>query len=299
MENELSNNITNIGEHSTSNNNCQTNIHTQQDQCEIPTLDFGLNQNQQTLLSGHSTNIISDHTYDDAFNRIENQLDQIDISDSEDEEIKEINRQAKLTDLEYDEQMKKVSALYDEDGVEVGHYVPTKNEMTEFTDFPQPAILNQNSKLEKLGKVVSVVENNILIEKNPNLNLILNLDTTIYSKDCEVVGFIFDVIGNIDLPYYLVMPYSSKNDENSNNELKFKNISKIMEEEDMYFDINVDNVVNKNKLINQKGTDASNAFDEEIGNNDKEFSDDEEEREYKKSKKMSKLKVEKNYVNEN
>ena len=42
------------------------------------------------------------------------------------------------------------------------------------------------------------------------------------------------------------------------------------------------------KLLVKKGCDASNLYDEEIQEDDLEFSDDEKEKEYKRSKKESK-----------
>ena len=43
--------------------------------------------------------------------------------------------------------------------------------------------------------------------------------------------------------------------------------------------------------MKKKGCDASNIFDEELPEHDREFSDDEKEREYKKAKKNKKRKV--------
>ena len=52
-------------------------------------------------------------------------------------------------------------------------------------------------------------------------------------------------------------------------------------------------VINANlpDIMKKKGCDASNIFDEELAEHEREFSDDEKEREYKKAKKNKKRKV--------
>lgn len=45
---------------------------------------------------------------------------------------------------------------------------------------------------------------------------------------------------------------------------------------------------NLSKIMNKKGCDASNIYDEEVSEGDLEFSDDDKEKEFKKAKKLAK-----------
>ena len=80
-------------------------------------------------------------------------------------------------------------------------------------------------------------------------------------------------------------------------------MEKIKIDDKLYYCSNKINVINAIELKNKnKGCDASNAFDEEVSENEKDYSDDEEEVNPKikrKNKKNKKKKVEENLMNYN
>ena len=130
---------------------------------------------------------------------------------------------------------------------------------------------------------------------NNNLSKILNLDNIIFLSNKQHIGFIDDVIGQIDNPVYVIKIYPKLIEE--------KILEKIKIDDKLYYCYNKINVINEIELKNKnKGCDASNAFDEEVSENEKDYSDDEEEVNAKikrKNKKNKKKKVEENLMNYN
>lgn len=325
MEDELSSNVPNICEYSTGNNNNSTYILPVQNEHQIPKMDTGTNQGQQTILSGYSSNLIPDTSHNQVLKNIEEQLELVDISD--DDINYEINHE-KLDDNNYIKHKDMIDHLYEDEG-DVGSYIPTKNEMLNLPEPPKPTLLSEKSKLEELGKIITIVEDSIVIEKRSDLNIIVNLDTTVYSKGALIIGYVFDVIGNIDSPYYVIHAYVNSNKTNTNisenstinesisdtitsynkdstidSRLKFIDFLNLQTGDQVFFDKEIVQIVDKSKLLHYKGTDASNVFDEEADYNEEAFSDDEEERQFKHQKKEANRikhneKKEKNHNNTN
>lgn len=277
MINELSNNDSNKCQYTISNNSYQNSVLPNESKCQIYEMDTQQNKNEQTLLPGYITSTVSNYENNQLFAKLENDLNLIEISDSEDD----INNEP-LNEEQYLKSMDKINDFYEEEQ-ESNSYFGTKNEQLKI-ECPKPHRLNEKSKVEKLGIVSSIVDGCILIEGRANI--IINLDATVFNKNCDSIGFIFDIIGNIDFPYYVVKSFDNEKDTVP--------LEKVLEAEEVFVDINFSATVNKTTLLNNKGTDASNAFDEEINENDLEFSDDEEERNYKNSKKTKKFKEDNN-----
>ena len=119
----------------------------------------------------------------------------------------------------------------------------------------------------------------------------LNLDNIIFLSDKTCIGFIDDVIGQIDNPVYAIKLYP--------NLIEQKIIEKINIGDKLFFCSNRVNVINAIELKNKsKGCDASNAFDEEVSEDEKDYSDDEEEVQAKirrkNNKKNKKKKIDEN-----
>mmetsp|Transcript_5570 Transcript_5570/g.8783 ORF Transcript_5570/g.8783 Transcript_5570/m.8783 type:complete len:156 (-) Transcript_5570:277-744(-) len=106
-----------------------------------------------------------------------------------------------------------------------------------------------------------------------------------------VVGFISDIVGPVQMPLYSVALYKQSLDEiRAHIEKEGGDQSNIKE----FFIGRKLGLVSKHlktlnsklpQIMAQKGCDASNVYDEEVGQNHQEFSDDEEERAHKKAKK--------------
>ena len=236
---------------------------------------------------------------------LDKMMDEITFSDSEDDDKKD-KQPFVLDEKNYTEEMTKINKLYEqniEEGVDEGtmnKYTGTRHEIInekERKDYPIPFDVTLEDKFEECGIVKNIIENEILmIAINNNVLKVLNLDNIIFLSDKKSIGFIDDVIGQIDNPVYAIKLYPSIIDE--------KIVEKINPGDKLFFCSNRANVINAIELKNKsKGCDASNAFDEEVGEDEKDYSDDEEEVQAKirrkNNKKNKKKKIEENMININ
>lgn len=260
--NELSNFNSSINQDSISNNITQTNTILDKEQYQMYQINNQQKQSEQNISTGYSVDNIPSSQIDNPFKNIEDKLNLVYISDSDEEQYN------------YGDEKMKVDHMYnEEDGDEIGSYMPTKHEKIE-CDEPMINPINSNSNIVKLGYIENIVEGMILVK--PTINNIINLDSTCYNKSLIPICYIFDVIGQIEDPLYVLKAFSTTQSE----------CVKLKENDDIIIDLVSSQIVNAKDLINNKGTDASNAFDEEI--DDHEYSDDEEEARIKRNKKKFK-----------
>jgi H/ACA ribonucleoprotein complex non-core subunit NAF1 len=202
---------------------------------------------------------------------LDKMMDEITFSDSEDDDKKD-KQPFVLDEKNYTEEMTKINKLYEqniEEGVDEGtmnKYTGTRHEIInekERKDYPIPFDVTLEDKFEECGIVKNIIENEILmIAINNNVLKVLNLDNIIFLSDKKSIGFIDDVIGQIDNPVYAIKLYPSIIDE--------KIVEKINPGDKLFFCSNRANVINAIELKNKsKGCDASNAFDEEVGEDEK------------------------------
>ena len=235
---------------------------------------------------------------------LDKMMDEITFSDDEDEE----NNKGKfiLDKNNYQEEMSKIDKLYEqnqEEGVDEGTmntYTGTKHEIIneiERKDFPIPYEVNNDDKFEECGAIKNIVENKILMSAiNNNITKILNIDNIIFLPNKQYMGFIDDVIGQIDNPVYVIKIYPKL--------IEQKIFENIHIDDKLYYCSNRANIVNAIELKNKnKGCDASNAFDEEVSEGEQDYSDDEEEVnakiKRKNKKKNKRMKIEENIINNN
>ena len=228
---------------------------------------------------------------------LDKMMDEIDFSDSDDDEKKE-KKDFILDEKTYTSEMSKINKLYEqnqEEGVDDGtmnKYTGTRHEIInekERKDYPSPFEVTIEDKFEECGSVKNIIENEILMTcNNNNVLKVLNLDNIIFLSDKTCIGFIDDVIGQIDNPVYAIKLYPNLIEE--------KIIEKINIGDKLFFCSNRANVINAIELKNKsKGCDASNAFDEEVSEDEQDYSDDEEEVQAKiRRKKNKKRKIEEN-----
>ena len=238
---------------------------------------------------------------------LDKMMDEIEFSDSEEEDQKNNKKQQFVLDENnYKNEMSKINKLYEqnqEEGVDDGtmnKYTGTRHEIIderERKDYPAPYEVSIDDKFEECGIIKNVVNNEILMQGiNNNIQKVLNLDNIIFLYDKKCLGFIDDVIGQIDNPIYAIKIYPNLIEEKIN--------EKINPGDKLYFCSNKAKIINAIELKNKsKGCDASNAFDEEVSEGEKDYSDDEEEVQAKirkkNNRKNKKKKIEENNINNN
>lgn len=125
-----------------------------------------------------------------------------------------------------------------------------------------------------------------LIQPSDPLRL-LDIENYVCLSNKEVIGFIFELVGPVTYPLYSIQLYPEYVDK-----LGVTDPAKIKEAlhgEEAYVVKRTLKLINNrlDELMSQKGCDASNQFDEECMEHEREFSDDEAEKEFKRKKKQS------------
>lgn len=153
----------------------------------------------------------------------------------------------------------------------------TQNEKPD-EDVPKPdVVVTEDMKVEELGSVEGTVENLVLIKaKTSGEYQVLEQGSVLCLEDRSVIGVIAETLGRVQQPYYSV---------------RFTNAAAILEaglakDTKIFYVEQFSTPVFTHSLKAFKGSDASNLHDEEIGEDELEFSDDEAEAEYKRRVKM-------------
>ena len=139
----------------------------------------------------------------------------------------------------------------------------------------------ENAPLQLVGNISLVVEKSIIVKANVSGEFRILKESSVFClKDRTVIGLLFETFGRIQSPVYRIQ-------FNSDEELnKFKD--KVGEE--VYYVVPDSQFVYTESIKQIKGTDASNCHDEELPEEEQEFSDDEAEAAAKLSKKKRKNK---------
>jgi rRNA processing protein Gar1 len=152
----------------------------------------------------------------------------------------------------------------------------TKNEIKVFKIVPFTDNVPEGPLIH-IGTVSAIVGSTVVIEGVDTTEEVLDIDTVLLTSERAVIGRIFDTFGPVIKPFYTIL---------------FNNADEIKKTE-VKVGINVLTIKPLSKVcliknINQKGTDASNLYDEEVTDNEMEFSDDEKEMQFKTKKKGAK-----------
>ncbi|KAI0132825.1 Gar1/Naf1 RNA binding region-domain-containing protein [Xylariales sp. AK1849] len=161
-------------------------------------------------------------------------------------------------------------------GVASGGQLRTKNELPEEV-IPKPDVtITAETKMEELGEVEHIVENNIVIKAFTSGEYrVLDSGSVLFNGSRTVVAALADLIGTVREPRYTAV---FTNEE----EIKSFNIALGTR---IYYTPEHASFVFTEPLQGTKGTDASNWHDEEAGMDEVEFSDDEKEAAYKREQK--------------
>ncbi|KAH1297961.1 hypothetical protein LV161_002177 [Aspergillus fumigatus] len=154
-----------------------------------------------------------------------------------------------------------------------GGTLRTANEIPEEAP-PIPEItVTPDMKIVHLGHVESIVENTLLIAANISGEYqVLESGSLLCLEDRTVAGVVSETLGRVEKPLYAVrFPNAAAIEERGLS--KGKNVYYVEEHSTFVF---------TQPLKGLKGSDASNFHDEEVGEDEIEFSDDEAEAEYKR-----------------
>ena len=160
-----------------------------------------------------------------------------------------------------------------------GTQMRTKNEMPNEV-VPKPDItITPDMKIEELGVIEQLVDNIALIKAfTPGEYQVLDSGSVLCTEDRTVVGAVAETIGKVLQPMYTL--YFTSGEEAA--QLGVQTGTKL------FYSVDHASFVFTEPLKNMKGSDASNLHDEEIGDEEMEFSDDEKEMEHKRSLKQKK-----------
>ncbi|KAI2790856.1 hypothetical protein POX_c03707 [Penicillium oxalicum] len=154
-----------------------------------------------------------------------------------------------------------------------GGKIRSTNEVDEDV-LPIPEVeITPDMKIVLLGKVQTAIENAVLIEANTSGEYqVLESGSLLCSEDRKVLGVVSETLGRVENPLYTVM---YKTAEEAHEKGMVKDLPVYYVEQHSTF-------VFTQPLKGLKGSDASNFHDEEVAEDEVEFSDDEAEAEYKR-----------------
>ncbi|EQB54350.1 hypothetical protein CGLO_05834 [Colletotrichum gloeosporioides Cg-14] len=172
----------------------------------------------------------------------------------------------------------------DEGGPDAGKaggaaHLRTKNEVAPDA-VPKPDLtLTADDKIEALGAVDQVVDNIMVVRAfTPGEYQVLDSGSALCTEDRKVFGAVWETIGKVLQPMYTVMFGSAEEIKEAGLEVGTK----------VYYPVAHATFVFTEPLKNLKGSDASNIHDEEVAEDEMEFSDDEKEAEHKRQAKQKK-----------
>jgi H/ACA ribonucleoprotein complex non-core subunit NAF1 len=154
-----------------------------------------------------------------------------------------------------------------------GGYIRSTNEVVEDV-LPIPDVtITPEMPIVLLGKLKTLIENAALIEASTSGEYqVLESGSLLCSEDRKVLGVVAETLGRVENPLYTVMYATAA-------EPAERGLSKDMT---VYYVPAHSTFVFTQPLKGLKGSDASNFHDEEVADEEMEFSDDEAEAEYKK-----------------
>ncbi|KAH6895737.1 Gar1/Naf1 RNA binding region-domain-containing protein [Thelonectria olida] len=157
--------------------------------------------------------------------------------------------------------------------------VRTKNEIIEEA-VPKPEVtITPEMKIEELGVIEHIVESIALVKAfTPGEYQVLDSGSVLCTAERVVIGTVAETIGKVLQPMYTVRFSSEEEVKGFGLEVGTK----------LYYPVDHASFVFTEPLKSLKGSDASNLHDEEVGDDEMEFSDDEKEAEYKRAMKQKK-----------
>lgn len=161
-----------------------------------------------------------------------------------------------------------------------GGQLRTKNEVPEEV-IPRPdVIITPDMKVAELGSVETIVDNILLIKaKTSGEYKVLETGSVLCLGDRSVIGVVAETLGRVQQPLYSVLFTNAGEITGAGLAIGTK----------VFYSEQHSTYVFTQNLKAYKGSDASNLHDEEVGDEEIEFSDDEKEAEHKRRVKQKKL----------
>ncbi|SCV71250.1 BQ2448_2838 [Microbotryum intermedium] len=180
--------------------------------------------------------------------------DQSDLSDSEDHNPSPSSKNVPKTEHELDED-------------------------TSVPSLPEIELLPEDVDIVRFGVVQNLIENVAVVRADTTGSYrVLDQGTIVCWEDRKIAGTIFDTFGSVFQPFYsLRFPPTSP-----------PSPAAFTTSRPLFYAPTSATFVFTRELQAQKGSDASNVWDEEVGEGEIEFSDDEAEQEYKRALKSEK-----------
>ena len=146
---------------------------------------------------------------------------------------------------------------------------------------PKPDIVvTDEMEIEELGAVEGVVENTVLVKATVSGEYqVLESNSLLCLEDRSVVGVVAEPLGRVEQPMYTIRFTNDETIKEAGLSEKGTKVFYVPKHSTFVF---------TQPLKAVKGSDASNFHDEEVGDDEMEFSDDEAEAEHKKQLKMRK-----------
>jgi H/ACA ribonucleoprotein complex non-core subunit NAF1 len=160
-----------------------------------------------------------------------------------------------------------------------GSHLRTKNEIPEQV-IPKPDVtIRTDMAIEELGAVEAIVESVLLIKaKTSGEYRVLESGSVLCLEDRSVIGVVSETLGRVQQPLYSVLFTNSAEITAAGLAIGTK----------VFYSEKHSTYVFTQALKAYKGSDASNLHDEEVGDEEMEFSDDEAEMEHKRKVKQKK-----------
>lgn len=175
----------------------------------------------------------------------------------------------------------------EEDGDAIVGPIVSKNEQKEVAPVLPPGFtIPPNAPIELVGKITGLVDNSVIIEANVSGEFRTLKESSIFCfEDRSIVGPLFETFGRLQNPRYRVKFNTVEQFE--------KYIDSVGR--DVYYVVPESDFVYTDTIKNIKGTDASNCHDEELPEEEQEFSDDEHEAQAKNKRKKKNKRAHDNF----
>ena len=162
--------------------------------------------------------------------------------------------------------------------------IRSKNEIAEepVIAMPEDYKLAETDRIQCMGTIKSLYQNNIIVAASQSGEQRVLREGAIFCLESrQVLGTLSEVFGPLQSPFYRVCVAPEKLDE-------LEPLIRSSIGNDAYYVVPEAHWVDTFELRRDKGTDASNGYDEELPESEQEFSDDEKEAQYKRGKKAAK-----------
>ncbi|KAI9193380.1 Gar1/Naf1 RNA binding region-domain-containing protein [Polychytrium aggregatum] len=163
-----------------------------------------------------------------------------------------------------------------------GGILRTKNELEKLPPVEDLSHISVPADLPlvPVGMVYAIVDDLVVVEAQASGDIqVLDMGSVLLLEDRSVLGKVFDTFGPVARPMYSIRFNSALDIDRE----------RIKVGQSVFCVPDLVHYVFTQVLTKMKGSDASNIFDEEVGDDEREFSDDEEEMEYRRLQKKKKL----------